>query len=70
MPNATDVKPIATEPDANVVCFVCPHPWDAHDPIAIRFCTATAAAGHHRACVCSSGATGGGGVYNALSLSR
>lgn len=33
-------------------CAVCPHGWDAHDPIGIRFCSATAAGGLHRGCVC------------------
>jgi hypothetical protein len=70
MPATTDVKPITSEPEADVICFVCPHPWDAHDPIGIRFCTATASAGHNRGCVCPSDATGGGLAYNTSSLGR
>jgi hypothetical protein len=70
MPIMADVKSIAAEPDADVICFVCPHPWDAHDRIGIRFCTATAAAGHNRGCVCSSDATSGGLAYNTSSMSR
>ncbi len=34
-------------------CSVCAHPWTAHDPIAARFCDATAAAGFRRGCVCT-----------------
>lgn len=36
-----------------LACAVCPHPWDSHDRIGVRFCTATAAAGLlDRGCVC------------------
>jgi hypothetical protein len=35
-----------------LTCAVCPHEWDAHDPIGIRFCSATVAGGLHRGCVC------------------
>lgn len=34
-------------------CAVCPHPWTAHDEIAVRFCTATVVGGHSRGCVCT-----------------
>jgi hypothetical protein len=70
MPVTVDVKQIVSEPQAGVICFVCPHPWDAHDPIGIRFCTATAAAGHIRGCVCPSDAASGGLAYNTSSLGR
>jgi hypothetical protein len=60
MPITADLKSTAAEPEAGVICLVCPHPWDAHDPIGIRFCTATATAGHDRGCVCSPDATAGG----------
>ncbi len=64
MPTA-DMKPITSEPDVRLqpsdVCLVCPHPWDEHDPIAIRYCTATADAGSNRGCACSHG---GGMAYN------
>ena len=33
-------------------CAVCPHEWAAHDPIGIRFCSATVAGQLHRGCVC------------------
>ncbi|MGH3981591.1 MAG: RGCVC family protein [Pseudonocardiaceae bacterium] len=26
--------------------------WDTHDPIGIRYCSATVAGGLHRGCVC------------------
>jgi hypothetical protein len=70
MPITAEMKSMLSEPEADVICFVCPHPRDAHDPIAIRFCTAKAAAGHDRGCVCSSDATDGGMAYNTSSLSR
>ncbi|WP_433261352.1 RGCVC family protein [Actinosynnema sp. CS-041913] len=34
-------------------CPACPHPADAHDPLARRFCAATRAGGLHRGCLCS-----------------
>jgi hypothetical protein len=34
-------------------CSACPHPWTAHDGIAVRFCTATVVGGYHRGCVCT-----------------
>lgn len=43
-------------------CPVCPHPANAHDPIARRFCSATEAGALSRGCLCSgesSGATYG-----------
>lgn len=36
----------------DLICAVCPHEWDAHDPIGIRFCSATVAGQLHRGCVC------------------
>ena len=36
-------------------CAACPHPWAAHDRIAMRFCTATTTENHHRGCVCTAG---------------
>ncbi|WP_033296162.1 RGCVC family protein [Amycolatopsis jejuensis] len=36
-------------------CPVCPHERDAHDLIADRFCTATAAGGYLRGCACAAG---------------
>ncbi|SES07588.1 hypothetical protein SAMN05216188_12154 [Lentzea xinjiangensis] len=29
--------------DTAVVCAVCLHPWPEHDPIGVRYCTATTA---------------------------
>ncbi|MBE1468640.1 RGCVC family protein [Kibdelosporangium phytohabitans] len=70
MPTTADIKPIALEPQAGVICRVCPHPWDAHDPIGVRFCTATAASGHDRGCVCPSDASTGGMAYETSRLGR
>ena len=33
-------------------CAACPHERDAHDTAGTRFCTATAAAGLDRGCIC------------------
>ncbi|WP_133848697.1 RGCVC family protein [Labedaea rhizosphaerae] len=39
-------------------CETCSHPWSNHDPISVRFCTATLNGGYSRACVCSTKETG------------
>jgi hypothetical protein len=42
-----------TDQDAvEVACLVCAHPWDAHDAISTRYCTATIAGALARGCVC------------------
>ena len=33
-------------------CGSCPHPLAAHDPIGLRFCSATRAGDISRGCVC------------------
>ncbi|WP_222195146.1 RGCVC family protein [Modestobacter italicus] len=33
-------------------CPACAHPLEGHDPIGVRFCRATVAAGLDRGCVC------------------
>lgn len=43
---------LSTADRTDLICAVCPHAWDAHDPIGIRFCTATVAGRLHRGCVC------------------
>lgn len=54
--STTGRKSATAETDAGdrvrSVCTVCPHPWDAHDRIGLRYCTATAAGGFSRGCVC------------------
>ncbi|WP_433279003.1 RGCVC family protein [Pseudonocardia xinjiangensis] len=42
------------DPDATeVACLACEHPWDAHDAISTRYCTATIkGGGTGRGCVC------------------
>jgi hypothetical protein len=59
-----------TTPAAEAVCGACPHPLDAHDPIGLRFCKATAISGSQRACVCSSEAGLRGLAYDTSNLSR
>jgi|GEM_PF-5218483 len=50
---STTEYPAATEPDSgNGACAVCPHPWHTHDPIGVRYCSAMAASGVVRGCVC------------------
>ncbi|MGH3884988.1 MAG: RGCVC family protein [Pseudonocardiaceae bacterium] len=52
----TELKPPVAKPDTGdrtyLTCAACPHAWDAHDPIGIRYCSATVAHGRHRGCVC------------------
>lgn len=52
----TELKPPVAKPDTgdrtHLPCAVCPHAWDAHDPIGIRYCSATVAGGLRRGCVC------------------
>ncbi|WP_409186962.1 RGCVC family protein [Amycolatopsis sp. VS8301801F10] len=36
-------------------CPVCPHEKNTHDPIANRFCAATAAGARRRRCACAAG---------------
>lgn len=47
------LAPTAAAPSGD--CPVCPHQTDAHDPIADRFCAATAAGALHRRCACAAG---------------
>lgn len=53
----TELKTPVAEPKSAgagtpLTCAVCPHAWDTHDPIGIRYCSATVAGGLHRGCVC------------------
>ena len=52
----TEEKLTVAEPDTGdrtcLTCAACPHAWDAHDPIGIRYCSATVAGGFNRGCVC------------------
>jgi hypothetical protein len=45
-----DERPL--QPGSDAGCSVCPHPADAHDPIAQRYCQATQATAADRGCVC------------------
>jgi hypothetical protein len=57
MPTA-DVHANTSEPDTAATCDVCPHPKADHDPISLRFCTAMAASGNLRKCLCSGVSSG------------
>jgi hypothetical protein len=52
----TEVKPSIAKKgigeQTDLTCAVCPHAWDVHDPIGIRYCSATVAGALHRGCVC------------------
>lgn len=39
----------------DAICTTCPHPWQDHDQIAVRYCTATTRASDTsgRGCVCT-----------------
>lgn len=56
MTNSARSETEATETDvtdrAGLRCAVCPHPWEAHDRIGLRYCNATAAGSLSRGCVC------------------
>jgi len=53
MPARTAILEASVGDHAGLGCTACPHPWDDHDRIGARFCTATAAAGLlDRGCVC------------------
>lgn len=61
MPTAdleSNVPEAKADGQSEPTCAACSHPWDAHDPIAKRFCAATKAGGTLRKCLCS-GAAGG-----------
>ncbi|ONI90579.1 hypothetical protein ALI144C_02535 [Actinosynnema sp. ALI-1.44] len=49
---ASEPKPDADEQSA-ATCASCPHPWDSHDQIAVRYCTAKAVGGNSPGCVCT-----------------
>lgn len=33
-------------------CSACKHPWEKHDALGVRYCTATTAASLSRGCIC------------------
>jgi len=51
---STDVTETETAAAETPQCAVCPHPWESHDRIALRFCAATTSENHSRGCVCGS----------------
>jgi hypothetical protein len=36
----------------SALCASCPHPLADHDALSLRFCTASAASGLSRGCIC------------------
>jgi hypothetical protein len=56
----TDVAPRvpanSTDLRADGRCPACAHPWDRHDVISARYCTATIASTLTRGCICPTGA--------------
>lgn len=48
-------EPLTADHDApaTTACAVCPHPWREHDPIGVRYCTATTDSALPRGCICS-----------------
>lgn len=50
-PNPTTADQDRPAPEGR--CPVCPHPWDEHDAIGRRFCSAKIAGGHGTGCACS-----------------
>ncbi|MGA9310877.1 MAG: RGCVC family protein [Pseudonocardiaceae bacterium] len=52
----TEVKPPVGEQgtgeQTDLICAACPHAWHVHDPIGIRYCSATVSGQLHRGCVC------------------
>lgn len=55
MPSVAPSNVSDTSVDGEAACPACQHPRADHDPIALRFCTATAAGGFNRGCVCTGG---------------
>ncbi|WNV89279.1 RGCVC family protein [Umezawaea sp. Da 62-37] len=39
-------------PPAATACAACAHPLADHDALGVRFCTASAASGLSRGCIC------------------
>jgi hypothetical protein len=50
--NAASSVPASAAIRPHMLCAACPHEWGAHDPIGVRFCSTTIAAGLDRGCVC------------------
>jgi hypothetical protein len=52
----TEARTTVPQPTADdtthPACAACPHPWDAHDVIGVRYCSASVTAGLDRGCVC------------------
>jgi hypothetical protein len=51
-PQPTSVVSASAAAMPHLICAACPHEWGGHDPIGARFCSASAAAGLDRGCVC------------------
>jgi hypothetical protein len=48
----TRSEPLTTDAETVRPCDVCPHPWRDHDPLGVRYCTATASSALPRGCIC------------------
>jgi len=51
-PHTTAVLVDDADTDAAGVCVACPHPLPKHDPLGVRYCTATTASALPRGCIC------------------
>jgi hypothetical protein len=51
-PHPTSVVSASAAAHPHLGCAACPHEWGGHDPIGVRFCSTTVAAGLDRGCVC------------------
>lgn len=47
------VAALADHADAAAVCVACSHPHGEHDPLGLRYCTATTTFALPRGCICS-----------------
>jgi hypothetical protein len=46
--NAENTAAVITEDK----CAACSHPWEKHDALGVRYCTATTASSLSRGCIC------------------
>ncbi|MFD9701209.1 RGCVC family protein [Lentzea sp. NPDC059081] len=52
-PRMTTSEPLIIDTEPDRTCDVCPHPWQEHDSLGVRYCTATATSALPRGCICS-----------------
>ena len=51
-PTAVAETDVDDRPEPKPSCAACGHELAAHDPIGLRYCSATTAGGFDRGCVC------------------